>query len=186
MGQGVRALDVHVAAGKVGRALEGQVQGVRLDERDARLRLVPGIEDHHTPPALPGTRSQRDESRSPRPGDDATRFEVELEHLVATPIVELPLSEFAGRERDRLGKPSAWVNQGDEVGVVLYERQSIADPRQARAGTKVRGTVKRRVRPRAVPERPAETTVARNDGSRCARRGGILVSSLASPRAATC
>jgi hypothetical protein len=104
--------------------------------------------------------------------DRDARLEIELVRLVAAAVVELPPPAGADRKRDRAYAEAVEIDDGDEVRVVLYERDPARDAREARPGAHVRRPVDRVVGAGSVAERRArdderaERRVARRDSGR--------------------
>jgi len=102
-----------------------------------------------------GPGAQGDEERAALVRHGHARLEVELVPLVAAAVVELASPSLAGREGDGASDRAVGRDEGDEVGVVLHERQAAGNEGEARRGAHARRAVERGVLAVGVVERRA-------------------------------
>jgi hypothetical protein len=126
---------------KLGRGFQQFVQRLGVVQSHPRCVRRGVVENRDAAPAPLGAGAECQQTRPRWPTDGDTGLEIELVLLVSAPIVELPYAALTRRQRDRLHVPVARMDERDEVGVVLHERQMIVEPRQARPRTHVRRTV---------------------------------------------
>ena len=140
-----RAFDVHVAAGECDFCFQPFVERGCVVQPHARLGIVPSVNDGNVASTFLGARSEGQQRRFGLSGKCDARFEIEFEFLVAAHVVKIPKPAFTAWQRDRMHRARGRLHQRHEIRVVLYERDTIPDPRDARRGSHMRRPILRAV-----------------------------------------